>query len=51
MNAEMIAAIVKQLIIYGPGAVMAIAAAFQSGKPTVEQILALQITKDPEEYF
>lgn len=51
MNAAMIATIVEKLIVYGPGAVIAIAAAFESGKPTVEEIRALIIVKDPEEYF
>lgn len=51
MNALMIAAIVEKVIIYGPSAVIAIAAAFQKGKPTVAEIRALIIVKDPEEYF
>lgn len=51
MNPLMIAAIVEKIIIYGPNAVMAIAAAFEKGKPTVSDIKALEILKDPEEYF
>lgn len=51
MQVAMILAIFEKLLVYGPGAVVAIAAAFQKGKPTVEEIRALIITKDPEEYF
>jgi hypothetical protein len=52
MQIAMILAIIEKLLIYGPGAVVAIAEAFkQEEKPTVAQIKALTITKDPEEYF
>ena len=51
MQVAMILAIIEKLLIYGPGAVVAISAAFEQGKPTVAQIKALQIIKDPEEYF
>jgi hypothetical protein len=51
MTPLMIAAIVEKIIIYGPNAVVAIAAAFEKGKPTVAEIRALEIVKDPEEYF
>lgn len=51
MQVAMILAIVEKLLIYGPNAVVAIAAAFENSKPTVEQIRALVIVKDPEEYF
>lgn len=52
MNLLMIAAIVEKIIIYGPAAVIRIAEAFQQQeKPTVAQIKALEIVKDPEDYF
>jgi len=51
MQIAMIMAIVEKLLIYGPGAVVAIAAAFGVGKPTVADIKALIIVRDPEEYF
>lgn len=52
MQIAMIIAIIEKLLIYGPGAVVAIAGAFkQDEKPTVAQIRALTITKDPEDYF
>jgi hypothetical protein len=51
MQVAMIVTIIEKLLVYGPGAVVAIAAAFKAGKPTVAEIRALTITKDPEEYF
>jgi len=51
MQVAMIMAIIEKLLVYGPGAVVAIAAAFQKGKPTIADIRALEIVKDPEEYF
>jgi len=51
MQVAMIMAIIEKLLVYGPGAVVAISAAFDKGKPTVADIKALTITKDPEEYF
>ena len=51
MQAAMILAIIEKIIRYGPSAVIAIAKAFESGKPTVEEIENLTIDKDPEEYF
>lgn len=47
----MILAIIEKLLVYGPRAVTAIAAAFEKGKPTVAEIKALRIDKDPEDYF
>lgn len=51
MQTAMILAIIEKLLIYGPSAVMAISAAFEQGKPTVEEIQALELIKDPEDYF
>ncbi len=51
MQTAMIIAIIEKLLIYGPAAVTAIAAAFENAKPTVAEIRALEIVKDPEEYF
>ena len=51
MQVAMIMAIIEKLLVYGPGAVVAIAAAFQKGKPTIADIRALEIVKDLEEYF
>lgn len=47
----MIAAIIEKLLIYGPNAAIAIGEAFQKGSPSVDDIKALTITKDPEDYF
>jgi hypothetical protein len=51
MQVAMIIAIIEKLMVYGPSAVVAISKAFEQGKPTVEQIKGLAITKDPEDYF
>ena len=44
-------AIFEQILRYGPQAVIQIAAVFQNEVPTPDQIRALKIEKDPEEYF
>ena len=52
MQAAMILAIVERIIRYGPNAVVAIAELWgSSDKPTIDQIKALKIDKDPEDYF
>jgi len=52
MQVAMILAIIEKLLIYGPSAVVAISAAFQKdAPPTVAEIKALTLVKDPEEYF
>ncbi len=52
MQIAMLLAIFEKLLIYGPGAVIVIADAFRkTEKPTVAEIRALTIIKDPEEYF
>jgi len=47
----LIIAIIEKLLTYGPQAIVAIAEAFKNEKPTAEQIRALVIEKDPEDYF
>ena len=48
----MVLAIIEMIIRYGPKAVIAIAELWEiDDKPTVEQIKALKIVKDPEDYF
>lgn len=51
MEAALIAVIIEKLLIYGPPAAVAIGKAFETGNPTAEDIRALTITKDPEDYF
>lgn len=51
MEAMLALAIVEKLIIHGVAALPAITAALQKPDPTPEDIRALKITKDPEEYF
>lgn len=51
MQEAMILAIIEKLIRFGPRAVIAIAQLWDTEKPTIEQIKALKIDKDPEEYF
>lgn len=48
----MVLAIIEKVIRYGPSAVLSIAEAFgKEEKPTIEEIKALKITKDPQDYF
>lgn len=53
MQAELIIAIISSLLTNGPKFVTEIAKLFNDDgvDPTPEQIRALKITKDPEEYF
>ena len=51
MNAALALAIIQAILQYGPNAVITIAAAFDKGDPTPDQIRALFINKTPEEYF
>jgi len=52
MQISMILAILEKILEYGPRAVVTIAEAFGNDEnPTVAEIKALVITKDPEEYF
>jgi len=52
MNLALILAIFEQVLRYGPEVVIEIAELFKGSEdPTPEQIRALKITKDPEEYF
>jgi hypothetical protein len=52
MQAAMILALIEQIIRFGPAAIVQLAKLFEGdSKPTVEEIKALKITKDPEEYF
>lgn len=43
--------IIEMILKYGPQAVLAIASAWETEAPTPEQIEALFIDEDPEEYF
>ena len=51
MEAALALAIIEAILKYGPNAVVAIAAAFETETPTPEHIKALFIDKEPEEYF
>lgn len=55
VTASLILAIVQVILRYGPTAlrntIAAINAVLQEENPTPEQIRALHIDKDPEEYF
>jgi len=52
MQISMILAILEKILMYGPRAVIVIAEAFNKDtNPTVAEIKALVIVKDPEEYF
>lgn len=52
MGAEAILAVITAILRYGPNAIIAIAAAMKSdGEVTAEDIQALFIDKEPEEYF
>ena len=51
MEATLALAIIQAILTYGPNAVIAIGKAFEEGKRTPDEIRALFITKDPEEYF
>lgn len=51
MNTELLIEIIKKLLEYGPGAIKVIATAFDEEEPTPEQIRALKIEGDPEDYF
>lgn len=43
--------IIEMILKYGPQAVLTIAAAWGTDAPTPDQIRALFIDKDPEDYF
>jgi hypothetical protein len=49
-TALLIIAIVAKVIEYGPEAVLKIVTAWSDEDITLEKILALKITKEPEEY-
>ena len=51
MEALMILAIIEKLLKYGPKAVIDIAKAFENETPTVAEIRALTIKKEPKVYF
>lgn len=51
MEIAIIIAIIEKLLVYGPGAVVAIAKLWENGNPTAEQIRDLVIDRDPESYF
>lgn len=53
MEAQLTLAIISALLTNGPKIVVQIAELFKDDgeDPTPEQIRALKITKDPEEYF
>ena len=51
MQAALALSIIEAILTYGPNAVVTIAAAFEKGEPTPEEIKALFIDKEPEEYF
>ena len=51
MTEALIIAIIEAGLKYGPGIATSIAAAWETGTPTVEQIRALKIEKDPDDYF
>ena len=51
MEAALALSIIEAILKYGPNAVTAIAAAFENKEPTPEDIRALFIDKEPEEYF
>jgi hypothetical protein len=51
METALILAIIEKLLVYGPGVVVEVAAAFENAEPTADDIRALKITKKPEDYF
>jgi hypothetical protein len=51
MNALLIAAIIEKGLIYGPTCAAQIAALFEKREPTPEDIRALEIEKEPEQFF
>ena len=51
MTEALIIAIIEAGLKYGPGIAASIAAAWENGTPTPEQIRALKIEKDPDDYF
>ena len=52
MEATTTLAIIQSILTYGPKAIITIATVLETkDNPTVEEIKALFIGKDPEEYF
>ena len=51
MNAVLIAAIIEKGLIYGPGCAAQIAALFEKGEPTADDIRKLTIEQEPEQFF
>ena len=51
MSPELIIAIIEKGLIYGPTCAAQIAALFEKGNPTVEDINALEIKEEPEQFF
>lgn len=51
METALALAIIEAVVKYGPNAAVVIGKALEEGKRTPDEIRALFINKDPEEYF
>ena len=49
--AELILVILEKMLRYGPDVIIDIAKLWENGKPLPDQIRALKIDKDPEDYL